>query len=86
MRLNYIEGRIQKTPFEPRFLRFNYGISKSLSLEVLGEFKSQNCFQVIDLQEDYFGVEKRRWIVSNNNTIPIQKSKQSIDWVFFQQE
>jgi hypothetical protein len=75
MRLNYIE-EFKKYLFEPR-LQFNYGISKSLSLEVLGEFKSQNCFQVIDLQEDYFGVEKRRWIVSNNSTIPIQKSKQA---------
>ncbi len=75
MRLNYIE-EFKKHLFEPR-LQFNYGISKSLSLEVLGEFKSQNCFQVIDLQEDYFGVEKRRWIVSNNGTIPIQKSKQA---------
>jgi hypothetical protein len=74
MRLNYIE-EFKKYLFEPR-LQFNYGISKSLSLEILGEFKSQNCFQVIDLQGDYFGVEKRRWILSNNSTIPIQKSKQ----------
>lgn len=75
MRLNYIE-EFKKYLFEPR-LQFNYGISKNLSLEVLGEFKSQNCFQVIDLQGDYFGVEKRRWILSNNSTIPIQKSKQA---------
>jgi hypothetical protein len=81
MRLNYIE-EFKKYLFEPR-LQFNYGISKSLNLEVLGEFKSQNCFQVIDLHEDYFGVEKRRWIVSNNSTIPIQKSKQaSIGFTF----
>ena len=75
MRLNYIE-EFKKYLFEPR-LQFNYGITNSLSLEVLGEFKSQNCFQVIDLQGDYFGVEKRRWILSNNGTIPIQKSKQA---------
>lgn len=74
MRLNYIE-EFKKYLFEPR-LQFNYGISKNLNLEVLGEFKSQNCFQVIDLQGDYFGVEKRRWILSNNSSIPIQKSKQ----------
>jgi hypothetical protein len=81
MRLNYIE-EFKKYLFEPR-LQFNYGISKSLNLEVLGEFKIQNCFQVIDLHEDYFGVEKRRWIVSNNSTIPIQKSKQaSIGFTF----
>ncbi|MBC7846382.1 MAG: TonB-dependent receptor [Flavobacterium sp.] len=75
MRLNYIV-EFKKYLFEPR-LQFNYGISNSLSLEILGEFKSQNCFQIIDQQGDYFGVEKRRWILSNNNTIPIQKSKQA---------
>jgi len=75
MRLNYIE-QFKKYLFEPR-LQFNYGISQSLSLEVLGEFKSQNCYQIIDRQQDYFGVEKRRWILSNNTTIPIQRSKQA---------
>ena len=43
---------------------------------MLGELKSQNSQQIIDLQKDYFGIEKRRWILSNNTTIPIQKSKQ----------
>jgi hypothetical protein len=75
MRLNYIE-QFKKYLFEPR-LQFNYGISQSLSLEVLGEFKSQNCYQIIDRQQDYFGIEKRRWILSNNATIPIQRSKQA---------
>ncbi len=75
MRLNYIE-KFKKYLFEPRF-QFNYGISKSLSLEILGEFKSQNCYQIIDQQKDYFGIEKRRWILSNNSTIPIQRSKQA---------
>src|SRR3970282_2922849 len=28
------------------------------------------------LQKDYFGIEKRRWILSNNTSIPIQRSKQ----------
>jgi hypothetical protein len=61
-----------------------------LNLEFLGEFKSQNSLQVIDLQKDYFGIEKRRWILANNTTIPIQKSKQASisvsykkkDWLF----
>jgi hypothetical protein len=74
MRMNYIE-KFQKYSFEPR-LQFNYGMTKHLSLELLGELKSQNCQQIIDLQKDYFGIEKRRWILSNNTTIPTQKSKQ----------
>jgi CarboxypepD_reg-like domain/TonB-dependent Receptor Plug Domain len=75
MRLNYIE-KFKKHLVEPRF-QFNYGISQSLSVEVLGEFKSQNCYQIIDRQQDYFGIEKRRWILSNNSSIPIQRSKQA---------
>jgi hypothetical protein len=74
MRLNYVE-QFKKYLFEPR-LQFNYRISENFNLEVLGEFKSQNCYQIIDRQQDYFGIEKRRWILSNNSTIPIQKSKQ----------
>ena len=88
LRLNYIE-KFNKFILEPRF-KFNYGINKYLNLEFLGEFKSQNSLQVIDLQKDYFGIEKRRWILANNSTIPIQKSKQASislsykknDWLF----
>lgn len=74
LRTNYIT-QFKKYLFEPR-LQFNYGITKDLNLEILGEIKSQNSFQVIDLQNDYFGIEKRRWILANDSTIPIQKSKQ----------
>ncbi|WP_238160936.1 MULTISPECIES: TonB-dependent receptor [Flavobacterium] len=73
-RINYIE-KFKKYIVEPR-IQFLYGISKSLNLEMLGELKSQNTQQIIDLQKDYFGIEKRRWIISNNTTIPIQRSKQ----------
>lgn len=73
-RINYIE-KFKKYNIEPR-VQFNYGINKSLNLELLAELKSQNSQQIIDLQKDYFGIEKRRWIVSNNTTIPIQRSKQ----------
>ncbi|WP_291287681.1 carboxypeptidase-like regulatory domain-containing protein [Flavobacterium sp.] len=73
-RINYIE-KFRKYSIEPR-IQFNYGINKSLNLELLAELKSQNSQQIIDLQKDYFGIEKRRWIVSNNTTIPIQRSKQ----------
>lgn len=74
MRINYIE-KFKKYIAEPR-MQFSYGINKNLNLELLGELKSQNLQQIIDLQKDYFGIEKRRWIISDNATIPIQKSKQ----------
>ncbi|MEP6929628.1 MAG: TonB-dependent receptor, partial [Flavobacterium sp.] len=73
-RINYIE-KFKKYIVEPR-VQFIYGINNSLNLELLGELKSQNSQQIIDLQKDYFGIEKRRWIISNNTTIPIQRSKQ----------
>jgi len=87
-RINYIE-KFKKIIVEPR-MQFSYGINKNLNLEVLGELKSQNSQQIIDLQKDYFGIEKRRWIIANNTTIPIQKSKQislnlfykKNDWLF----
>ncbi|WP_456312088.1 carboxypeptidase-like regulatory domain-containing protein [Pseudomonas shirazensis] len=73
-RINYIE-KFKKYIVEPR-MQFSYGINKNFNLELLGELKSQNSQQIIDLQKDYFGIEKRRWIISNNTTIPIQKSRQ----------
>jgi len=73
-RFNYFE-ELKKTIVEPR-LQFNYGITNSFSVEILGEFKSQSCFQGIDLQNDYFGIEKRRWILADNTNVPIQQSKQ----------
>ncbi|MCD0472285.1 carboxypeptidase-like regulatory domain-containing protein [Flavobacterium sp. JAS] len=81
-RINYIE-KFKKIIVEPR-IQFNYGISKNLNLELLGELKSQNSQQIIDLQKDYFGIEKRRWIISNNTTIPIQKSRQISLNLFYQ--
>lgn len=74
IRFNYIYN-FKKYNIEPR-LQFNYGLSTHLNLEILAEFKSQNSQQTIDYQKDYFGIEKRHWILSNNSTIPIQKSKQ----------
>lgn len=75
IRFNYINN-FKKFNLEPR-IQFNYGISKHLNLEILGEYKSQNSQQTIDFQKDYFGIEKRHWILSNNTTVPIQRSKQA---------
>lgn len=71
---NYIE---QFTTFiiEPRF-RLNYCISNPFQIEILAESKHQTAIQIIDLQQDFLGIEKRRWVLSNNNDIPILKSKQ----------
>ncbi len=77
MRLNYIEnlGTFSKIIAEPR-INFNYVLSPYFKIEVLGEFKSQTTNQVIDLEQNFLGIEKRRWIISDDETLPITTSKQ----------
>lgn len=73
IRTNYYE-QLNEFVVEPR-IQFNYTLTESLKLEVLGEQKSQAASQIIDLQRDFLGVEKRRWTLADE-TIPLQKSKQ----------
>ncbi len=73
-RLNYFD-KYSTTIFEPR-LQFNQLIIKSLRIEVLAEQKSQTLSQIIDLQQDFLGLEKRRWTLANGSSIPIQRSNQ----------
>ena len=61
---------------EPR-LSVNHKLFKHLKVELLGEFKSQVTSQVIDRQNDFLGIEKRRWVLANNTTRPITESKQA---------
>jgi hypothetical protein len=78
-RLNYFK-KFDAFLVEPR-LSFSQRFLNYFKLEVLGEFKSQTTSQIIDLQNDFLGVENRRWVLSNNksttinppndNTIPI---------------
>ena len=75
VRANYV-SQFKKTWLEPR-LQFTYGMNKNLFLNILAEEKSQIISQQISQQNDFFGVEKRRWILANNSTIPIQRSKQA---------
>lgn len=73
-RLNYFE-KFDTFLVEPR-LSFNQRFLNYFRFEVLGEFKSQTTSQIIDLQNDFLGVENRRWVLSNEITNPIIKSKQ----------
>lgn len=75
LRLNYIE-KFGKFLLEPR-LSFSQQFLNNFTLEFLGEIKHQTSTQIIDFQEDFLGVENRRWILSNNDDIPIIKSKQA---------
>jgi hypothetical protein len=51
-------------------------MTQSLDIELLGEMKNQTASQVIDLQQDFMGIEKRRWTLADDREIPIQKSQQ----------
>lgn len=74
LRLNYL-AKFEDFLLEPR-LSFNQKLGKKFSFKLLGEFKSQTTSQVIDLQEDFLGVESRRWILADMETYPVIRSKQ----------
>jgi hypothetical protein len=74
IRGNYIE-QFRMLYFEPR-LQFNYTITNAWSLDILGEMKSQSASQIVELQNDFLGLENRRWVLANDRDIPVQRSKQ----------
>ncbi|AXT56365.1 TonB-dependent receptor [Aquimarina sp. AD1] len=74
-RLNYLE-KFDTYILEPR-INFYKRFNNHFTIEVLGEIKSQSTSQVIDLQNDFLGIENRRWVLSNDENIPILKSKQA---------
>ena len=62
---------------EPR-LSVVHKFNENLTVEVLGEFKHQYTAQIIRGQDDFLGIERRRWILINNEAenIPIITSRQ----------
>lgn len=74
IRTNYIE-KFPEIYFEPR-ISFSQRFLSHFRFELLGELKSQTTSQIIDLQNDFLGVENRRWVLSNYDDIPIIRSKQ----------
>lgn len=73
-RVNYF-GKTQLLFVEPRFF-WQQSLTDKFSLSLNGEFKSQSLQQVIDQQRDFLGLEKRRWVMADEQQIPIQKSNQ----------
>lgn len=74
LRANYIE-KFSDLYLEPR-ISLNQTLSNKFRIEILGELKSQSTSQIIDLQNDFLGIEKRRWILTNNEDIPLIQSQQ----------
>ncbi|AUP81670.1 TonB-dependent receptor plug domain-containing protein [Flavivirga eckloniae] len=72
VRLNYI-NKFKLFLAEPR-LGFSQRFLNNFRFEVLGELKHQTTSQIIDLQNDFLGIEKRRWVLSNNNEKPVTEN------------
>lgn len=76
-RFNYVENldTFKEFIFEPR-INLSYELISNFKTEILGEYKSQATNQIIDLEQNFLGIERRRWILSDGNTLPITRSKQ----------
>ncbi|MDF1572010.1 MAG: TonB-dependent receptor plug domain-containing protein [Bacteroidales bacterium] len=74
MRFNYY-SKFNHFSIEPR-VAIKYRLSNHFSLEVLAEKKSQHTTQLIDYQTDFLGIENRRWVLSNNESVPLLFSRQ----------
>lgn len=66
---------LKRFTFEPR-LSINHKFQNDLSIELLAEKKSQSSTQIVDLQNDFLGVVKRQWRLSNEENIPLMISNQ----------
>ncbi len=74
IRANYL------TPFEKFIIEPRISVRKSIGnhidIEAQGEFKHQSTSQIINFQNDFLGIEKRRWQLTDNDSIPILESRQ----------
>lgn len=75
LRSNYFD-KFNKLILEPR-LSFTQQLFKHIKVEVLGEYKNQATSQRVNRQNDFLGIDERRWVLANNTTIPIIESKQA---------
>lgn len=75
VRMNYFQ-KFDKVLFEPR-INIRQQISTLFALKLEGELKNQTTTQIIDFEDDFLGVEKRRWVLVDNESIPIATSKQA---------
>ncbi|WP_248411961.1 TonB-dependent receptor [Psychroserpens algicola] len=74
IRTNYLTS-FQKLIIEPR-LSIRKTFLDQFEIEVQGEFKHQSTSQIVNFQNDFLGIEKRRWQLTDNDSIPIIESKQ----------
>ncbi|MFK7833232.1 MAG: TonB-dependent receptor plug domain-containing protein [Winogradskyella sp.] len=75
IRANYIT-EFNELIIEPR-VSVRKAIGNHIEIEALGEFKHQSTSQIVNFQNDFLGIEKRRWQLTDNDSIPIIRSKQA---------
>lgn len=75
VRANYFQ-KFKTLLIEPR-INLRQKLSRQIAIKLEGEFKNQSATQKIDFQDDFLGVENRRWILANEENIPITTSKQA---------
>ena len=61
--------------FEPR-VNIRQKMSRNFYTKLEAELKHQSIAQQIDFEDNFLGVEKRRWVLSDENNVPIIQSKQ----------
>lgn len=83
LRLNYFQ-KFEKLLIEPR-INIRQKLSDQFALKLEGEFKNQTTTQIVDFEDDFLGVEKRRWVLVTDKDIPIATSKQGSFGVEFNQ-
>jgi hypothetical protein len=74
-RANYFHN-FNTVIIEPR-VNIRQQLNTAFSVKLEGEFKNQTTAQKIDFEDNFLGIEKRRWILSDNKNTPIMKSKQA---------
>lgn len=74
LRTEYLDG-LEIFLVEPR-LRFVQKLWGPFTFEMLGELKHQYTSQIINFQDDFLGLEKRRWQLSDGSSIPLITSEQ----------
>ncbi|MFH4963954.1 TonB-dependent receptor [Gaetbulibacter sp. M235] len=74
VRSNYFQ-KFNKIIIEPR-LNLRQKLTNQFAVKLQGEFKNQSATQIVDFQDNFLGVENRRWILANEQNKPNSESTQ----------
>ena len=75
LRANYLT-KFDKIILEPR-IAMRKKLGRYFKIEAQGEYKHQSTSQIINFQNDFLGIERRRWQLADNENIPIMQSQQA---------